>query len=354
MENRVWIVEVAGGDFVQVGTPLAALKPGEVLVEIAASGVSVLDTKIRAGKATHAKHPLPAVLGLEMAGTVVEVGPSVTAFRAGDEVFGMVGGVGGLQGTLAQFVAADARLLAMKPRSLSMREAATIPLNFITAWEGLVDRAKISAGKTVLVHGGAGGVGHLAVQIAKACGADVYATVSRNKSSIVQSYGATAIDYTATSVEEYVAAYTQAEGFDIIYDTQGGSTLDASFHAVKPYTGHVVSCLGWGAHSLAPLSFRAATYSGVFTLIPLLTSKGRARHGEILSSARDLADAGTLKPLVTESRFTTSQLPAAYLAAESGGVGKVVVEAKYSQSRTRYSGLQLLTASPAEGISRRV
>jgi NADPH:quinone reductase-like Zn-dependent oxidoreductase len=335
MENRVWVVEAAGGGFVQSEIPLASLKPGEVLVEIATSGVSVLDTKIRAGKAAHAKQPLPAVLGLEMAGTVVEAGPSVTAFRAGDEVYGMVGGVGGLQGTLAQFVAADARLLARKPRALSMRETAALPLNCITAWEGLVDRARISPGKTVLVHGGAGGVGHLAVQIAKAFGARVYATVSKGKAAIVQSYGATPIDYTTTSVEEYVATYTQAEGFDIIYDTQGGSTLDASFQAVKSYTGHVVSCLGWGTHSLAPLSFRAAAYSGVFTLLPLLTGKGRARHGEILSSAGELVDAGKLKPLVNESRFTTSQLAAAYLAAESGATGKAVVEIRHSrQERT--------------------
>lgn len=328
LENQVWVVEVAAGDFVQVDSPLPELGPGEVLVEIAASGVSILDTKIRAGKAGHAKQPFPAVLGLEMAGTVVALGPSVTAFRPGDEVYGMVGGVGGLPGTLARFIAADARLLAVKPRSLTMREAAALPLNFITAWEGLVDRAQVSAGKTVLIHGGAGGVGHLAVQLAIACGAEVYATVSKNKFPIVQSYGATAIDYAAMSVEEYVAAHTQAEGFDIVYDTLGGATLDASFKAVKAYTGHAVSSLGWGEHSLAPLSFRAATYSGVFTLLPLITGKGRAHHGEILRSASELADAGKLKPLVHERRFTTDDLAAAYEAAGAGGVGKVVVEIK--------------------------
>ncbi|MBK7928952.1 MAG: zinc-binding dehydrogenase [Bryobacterales bacterium] len=134
------------------------------------------------------------------------------------------------------------------------------------------------------------------------------------------------MDYTTTSVEDYVAQYTQGEGFDVIYDTLGGSTLDASFQAVKSYTGHVVSCLGWGNHSLAPLSFRAASYSGVFTLLPLLTGKGRMRHGEILSSATALAESGKLKPLVNEIQFGTTQLAEAYVAAESGGAGKVVVE----------------------------
>ena len=326
MENRVWMVEAPDGAFREIGVPLATPQEREVLVQIAVSSVSLLDTKIRAGKAAHARQPLPAVLGLEMAGTVVDVGPAVTAFRAGNEVFGLVGGVGGLQGTLAQYVVADARLLASKPRALNMREAAALSLNFITAWEGLVDQAGISAGKTVLVHAGAGGVGHLAVQIAKAYGAEVYATVSKDKAAVVQSYGATPIDYTTTSMDEYVASCTNTEGFDIVYDTVGGSTLDASFHAVKSYTGHVVSCLGWGTHSLAPLSFRAARYSGVFTLLPLLSGKGRSHHGEILASAAALSEAGRVKPLVNGARFTTAQLSEAYDAVAAGVIGKVVVE----------------------------
>ncbi len=101
---------------------------GEVVVQIAAASVSPLDTKIRAGKAAHARQPLPAVLGVEMAGTVVDVGMGVTAFRPGDEVFGMVGGVGGNQGTQARYIVADARLLAVKPVALSMREVVAMPL----------------------------------------------------------------------------------------------------------------------------------------------------------------------------------------------------------------------------------
>ena len=178
MKHRVWRVETAGGPFKEAEVTRDVLRPGEVLVRIAASGVNPLDTKIRTGKAEHAKQPLPAVLGLDMAGTVEEAGAGVTEFRPGDEVFGMVGGVGGRQGTLAEYVAADARLLAHKPKTLLMREAAVLPLSTITAWEGLVDRAQVHAGQKVLVHAGAGGVGHICVQIALAFGADVYATVS--------------------------------------------------------------------------------------------------------------------------------------------------------------------------------
>lgn len=322
----MWQVKEPGGEFVQIQAPLPQPAENEVLVQVAASSISVLDTKIRAGKAAHAKQPLPAVLGLDMAGTVIQLGHGVTGFRIGDEVFGMVGGVGGHQGTLATHVSVDSKLLAPKPANLSMREAAALPLNTITAWEGLVDRARVSQQMTVLVHGGAGGVGHLVAQIARAYGAIVYATVSPEKAAIVESYGVTPIDYKKQSVEEYLQAYTEGEGFDIVYDTLGGATLDASFQAAKVYTGHVVSCLGWGTHPLAPLSFRGATYSGVFTLLPLLTGRGRAHHGEILASASKLISSGKLKPLVNPQRFHTGELSAAYEFVATNPLGKVVVE----------------------------
>jgi NADPH:quinone reductase-like Zn-dependent oxidoreductase len=264
---------------------------------------------------------------MDMAGVVEAVGPGVTTFHTGDEVYGMVGGIGGLQGTLAEFVAVDADLLAIKAANLSMREAAALPLVFITAWEGLVDRAQVHAAQKVLIHAGAGGVGHVAVQLARALGAQVFATVSADKKKIVEAYGATAIDYRTIKVEAYVADQTGGEGFDIVYDTVGGATLDDSFLAVKTYTGHVVSCLGWGVHKLAPLSFRAATYSGVFTLLPMLSGKGRAHHGDILRAATQLAEAGKLRPLLSQERFTLETAQQAHMAVESGKtVGKVVVE----------------------------
>ena len=183
MQNRVWLVETPGEKFTESEVPIRSLQSNEVLVRIAASGVNPLDTKIRAGKATHAKQPLPAVLGLDMAGTVEEVGSGVTTFRVGEEVYGLVGGVGGRQGTLAEFVIAGAGLLARKPGNLSFREAAALPLSTITAWEGLVDRAQVHATQKVLIHAGAGGVGHVAVQIARAFEAEVFATVSPSKIS---------------------------------------------------------------------------------------------------------------------------------------------------------------------------
>jgi NADPH:quinone reductase len=238
----------------------------------------------------------------------------------------MVGGVGGLQGTLAEYVVTNADLVALKPKSLSMRGAAALPLIAITAWEGIVDRAKVNRSQKVLVHAGAGGVGHIAVQLAKAFGALVFTTVSSNKQGIAESFGATPIDYRSLSPEQYVALHTDGEGFDVVYDTVGGATIDASFIAVKRYTGHVVSCLGWSTHSLAPLSFRCATYSGVFTLLPLLSGLGQAHHGGILREVAALADAGKLKPLLNERRFSPADIADAHALVESGALGKVVIE----------------------------
>ncbi|WP_454849126.1 zinc-dependent alcohol dehydrogenase family protein [Rhizobium binxianense] len=300
---------------------------GEVLVRIKASGVNPLDTKIRAGAAAHARHPLPAILGIDLAGVVEEVGAGVSGFRPGDEVYGMTGGVGGVQGSLAEFSAVDARLLAAKPANLSMREAAALPLVFITAWEGLVDRiGGVRAGQKVLVLGGAGGVGHVAVQIARDLGADVYAVDGGTKADYISSLGATPIDHASGTVEDYVAEYAGGEGFDAVYDTIGGAGIDTAFKAVKRF-GHVVSSLGWGTHPLAPLSFKAATYSGVFTLLPLLTGEGREHHGEILHEATRMAEAGKLLPRLDARRFALENVAEAYrLIEERQAQGKLVID----------------------------
>ena len=326
MGTAAWLVEEPGGTFRQIELALTALREDHVRIRIAAAGVNPLDTKIRAGKAAHARQPLPAVLGLDMAGTVEEVGAKVISFKPGDEVYGMAGGVGGLQGTLARVIDVDSDLLAHKPRNLSMREAAALPLAVITSWEALMDQAKVHEGQSVLIHAGAGGVGHVAVQIARARGAEVFATVSESKRAIVEGFGATAIDYRAASVAEYVEAHTGGKGFDVVFDTVGGATLDDSFIAVKRYTGRVVSALGWGTHSLAPLSFRAATYSGVFTLMPLLTGEGREHQGWILAQAAAEVEAGKLKPFLSQEQFSSANIDEAYARVESGSLGKVVIE----------------------------
>ena len=303
------VLEAHGAPLAVRHVPRPTPAPGEVLVRVAAAGLNPLDLKILAGAAPHAKHPAPAILGIDLAG-VVEVS-TVPAFAPGDEVYGMTGGVGGVPGSLAEYAAVDARLLARKPARLSMREAAALPLVAITAWEGLVDRAQVQAGQTVLVMG-AGGVGRVVIQLAIARGAQVWAVDRAAKAPMIEGLGATAL----------TLGEPLGRDFDVVYDTVGGAALDAAFAAVRRF-GHVVSCLGWGTHALGPLSFRAATYSGVFTLLPLLTGEGRAHHGEILREVAALVEAGALRPQVDPRRFTLDMVGAAFVAAERA---KIVVD----------------------------
>ncbi len=317
------VVDAVAGPPHLTQLPVPALGARQVLVKVKASGVNPLDVKIQFGKAPHAQQALPAVLGLDLAGEVEAVGPGVTAFRRGDEVYGMTGGVGGVQGTLAEYAVVDVDLIAPKPARLSMREAASLPLVALTAWEGIVDQAHVHSGQRVLVQGGAGGVGQIVVQLVQAFGAQAFAVDGAAKREFLEQLGATPIDR-ATSVEDYVAKYADGRGFDIVYDTVGA--LEPSFKAVRRF-GHVVSCLGWGTHSLAALSFRAANYSGVFALHPLLSGEGRAHHGEILRQVATLVDAGKVSPRVDPRRFTLATVADAYRALEAGGsAGKLVVD----------------------------
>jgi NADPH:quinone reductase-like Zn-dependent oxidoreductase len=320
------VLEQYNAPLVYKQMPVPSLGKGQVLIRVMASGLNPLDLKIKAGSAAHAQVKIPAIPGIDMAGVVVEVENSVRKFSSNDEVYGMVGGVGNNQGTLAEYICVDADLLALKPSNISMKRAAAVPLVFITAWEGLVDRARVQAGQKVLVHGGAGGVGHMAIQIARAFGAHVFATTTIKGQHYVHSIGAEPINYENTTVEEYLNKYTNGKGFDIVFDTVGGSVLDDSFKSVKNYTGHVVSALGWGTHSLAPLSFKSATYSGIFTLLPLLSGNNRAHHGEIMARATDLITQNKLIPLLRNDIFTLPDANKAYDALATGPEpGKVVV-----------------------------
>lgn len=207
-----------------------------------------------------------------------------------------------------------------------MREAAAIPLVFLTAWEGLVDRAGVRAGQRVLVQGGAGGVGHMAVQIARAHGAEVFATASAEKREIVESFGATAIDYRKSTVEQYVADHTDGMGFDMVYDSVGGQALDDSLVAARTY-GHVLSCYAFGSHNLAPGSLRCVTLSGIYVLLPLLSGEGLAHHGDILREATRLVEEGKVKPLLDSRHYGLADVHAAHDAQVSGKIlGKLVID----------------------------
>ena len=307
--------------------PTPTVQPGHVTVRVAATSVNVVDTMIRQmGTDLPLSPALPAVLGMDFAGTIEAVGEGVTGFAPGDEVYGCAGGLANLQGALAETMLADARLIAHKPKSLTMREAAALPLVGITAFEGL-QRAGTRAGQKVLVHGGAGGVGHVAVQLGKHLGAEVYATGSGPQAAaIIQGFGAQSIDYKTETVADYVAQHTGGAGFDVVYDAVGGANLLNSFDAAA-LNGHVATTVSLAQIDLSTAHFKGLSLHVVFMLIPMLHNQKRETHGAILAQLAQIADAGALKPLLDEQRFALADVGQAHARLGSGqAVGKVVVD----------------------------
>ncbi|WP_170516031.1 zinc-dependent alcohol dehydrogenase family protein [Ruegeria atlantica] len=313
--------------FELVEIPDPVVTSGYVVVKVAATSVNTVDTMIRSMGADLPLSPqLPAVLGMDFAGTVVAIGDGVTGFAIGDEVYGCAGGLMDLSGALAEYINADARLIAHKPKTLSMREAAALPLVGITAYEGLT-RAGVGEGQNVLVHGGAGGVGHVAVQIARHLSANVSATGrGADQMALIEGLGARPLDFTTQTVEDYVAELTDGVGFDVVFDSVGGPNMTNSFAAAK-LNGQVASTVAMVEIDLTPVHFKGLSLHVVFMLIPMMHDVGRQTHGDILRSLADLVDAGRLKPIVDEQKFGWDNVDAAYAHLTHGGaVGKVVVE----------------------------
>ena len=219
-----------------------AVKKGHMVVEVKATSVNPLDTMLRSIELPWSAN-LPEVLHGDVAGIVSEVGEDVTSFIIGDEVYGMAGGINGVDGALAEFMLVDARLMAKKPKTLTMKQAAALPLVSITSYEALVQKMNVKAGDNVLIHGATGGVGHIAVQLAKVLGANVTSTYSPANEALAKTVGAdNLIDYTTEEVADYVAKYTDGVGFDKIFDTVSGDNIQKSFEAAK-FNGHVSTIL---------------------------------------------------------------------------------------------------------------
>jgi NADPH2:quinone reductase len=308
-------------------TPKPEPGPGQVLIKIAASGINPVDIKIRTLAPAFAPE-LPGILGMDLAGTVEAVGGGVTDFAPGDEVWGCAGGLKGLPGTLAEYLAVDTRLVGKKPGNLSMRQAAALPLVVITAWMALHERIHLQEGVHVLVHGGTGGVGHVAVQLAKAAGARVAATVSTEaKAEKAKALGADeTILYKDESVAEYIKRLTGGRGFDAVFDTVGGTTLDASIEAAA-LEAVVASTNTRSTHDLSTVHAKALTLSVVFMLLPMATGQGLERYRPILDAAKEMAEAGKLVPLLDPNVFSLENAAKAQDHLEQGkAVGKVVVD----------------------------
>ena len=317
--------------FTEIDLPTPNIKPDHVLIRVAATSVNPVDTKIRSGGRAMCPD-LPAVLHMDVAGTIEQVGAGVSTFKSGDEVYGCCGGlktVAGenLGGALADYMLADAALIAHKPTSLSFSEAAAMPLVTITAWEALIQRAKVGPRQNVLVHAGTGGVGHIGIQVAKWAGAKVFATVSsERKATIARDLGAdVTINYRDTSVVDYVAEHTDGRGFDVVFDTVGGTNLDRAFEATA-VNGTVVTILASSQHDLTPMHNKGLSLHVVFMLIPMLYHKGREIHGRILGEVAKLVDSGAIKPLIDPQVFSFAEAGTAHRKLAAGeAFGKIVL-----------------------------
>lgn len=313
--------------FETVDVAVPKIKPGYVLIRVLATSVNPVDCKVRSGKYGHIAPEFPAILHSDVAGIIEEISAEITEFSIGDEVYGCAGGFKTESGALAEFMLADARLITKKPQSLSMSEAAALPLVAITAWEALFEKIKLSFGQKILVHAGIGGVGHVAIQLAKWAGAEVYATVSSaEKAEIAKALGAKdTINYRTESVDEYVSRLTNGQGFDVVFDTIGGDNLDKSLAAIAMY-GNVLSIQATSTHNLAMLHSRSASLHAVFMLLPLLCNIQRERHGKILNEIATLVDNNYLRPLLDPHQFSFEEVGAAHDLLESGNaIGKIVV-----------------------------
>jgi NADPH2:quinone reductase len=301
--------------------------PFYIRVKLHAAGVNPVDTKLRKGGVP----VLPAVLGCDGAGVVESVGASVARFKPGDEVYFFNGGIGTEQGNYAEYAVIHEDYAAARPNGLSMIAAAALPLVWITAWESLLDRAQLKAGERVLIHAAAGGVGHVAVQLAKHLGAQVAVTVSgTDKAAFARELGADRIiDYRTEDFVASVLEWTGGEGVDVVFDTVGGATFCRSFSAAKVY-GRVVTLLQTACEAgdlkTARSRNQSIHYELMLTPLQLGLHEARIRQREMLEEASDLAGRGKLK--VTVSRVLPLQQAAdAHRLIEEGHVsGKLVLE----------------------------
>lgn len=312
----------------EIARPVA--KANEVLVKIVATSVNPIDLKIRGGLPIGPD--LPAVLGCDFSGTIAALGAEVQGLAVGDAVYACAGGVRGQGGALAEYIACDADLVAKKPSNLSFRDAAALPLAAITAWQ-LVHRAGVVSGESVLVHGGVGGVGHLAVQIAKAQGATVATTVRGPEAGqqVLQLGADHFIEFGREDVGAYVDRLTGGRGFDVVIDTVGGPNLDRSLQAAAR-SGRVTVCAARSTHDLSPMHAKALSLHVVFMLLPMLDGHGRKEHGQILKSVAEVCEQGQLRPLIDPKRFHLEQAGEAHTYVANGKLwGKVLVDVAQAQ-----------------------
>ncbi len=302
--------------------------PTDLKVRLHAAGVNPIDTKVRQ-RGLFYPDACPAILGCDGAGVVVETGPGVSRFQTGDRVWFCNGGLGGDPGNYVEYTVLDQRWAAAMPRQLSFEQAAAAPLVLITAWGALHDRARLKPGHTVLIHAGAGGVGHVAIQLAKIHGARVLTTVgSPEKSALARHVGANeVIDYRSTDFVEATQALTSGEGADVVFDTVGPEVFRKSIECTRHF-GDLVTLLDPGEIPLHEARMRNLRIGFELMLTPMLRNLDRARdhHVEILDRCAAWIDQNLLQVHVSEV-LPLAEAAAAHQIIEAGHtVGKIVLK----------------------------
>ncbi|NGZ77030.1 NADP-dependent oxidoreductase [Saccharibacillus alkalitolerans] len=307
--KAIVIEEFGGPDKLhEQSVPEPKIDANQVLIKLYATSVNPVDTKVREGAMGEAAGEFPLILGGDVAGIVKEVGDNVSRFKPRDPVFARPRTFG----TYAQYVAVDADVVAKKPENLSYEEAAAVPLAGLTAWQALVDHGKVKAGDKVLIHAGSGGVGSLAIQIAKYLGAEVASTASGKNAELLNTLGVDRfIDYEKEDFSEVLSDY------DMVLDTMGGDIQHKSFKVLKP-GGCLVSLLEKPDEHLAKDLGVKATH---FMMEP---------KGDQLEKLAELADQGKLKPIIDSTYWLNEQgVRDAHEKSESHhAVGKIVIREK--------------------------
>lgn len=327
---RAFVINEYKGPLQESDVPEPTVGERDVLVRVQAAGLNVLDEKIRAGEFKQIlPYKLPLIPGNDVAGTVIRVGSKVRAFKPGDEVYARPHQ--DRIGTFAERIAVDEADLAPKPASISMEEAGSLPLVALTAWQALVERGNVQPGQKVLIHAGAGGVGSIAIQLAKHVGATVATTASAGNLDFVRALGAdTVIDYRSQDFEQLLS------GYDLVLDSLGGENLKKSLRVLRP-GGKAIGIVG----PPDPAFAREAGLNPVVRLIVTALSAGIRRQarklgvkyeflfmrasGDQLRQITALIDNGALRPVVGRV-FPFDQTVQALEGVEKGGIrGKAVI-----------------------------
>ncbi len=299
-------------------------------VRLKAAGVNPVDTKLRKN-GTYYPGRFPVILGCDGAGVVESAGAAVTRFKPGDEVYFCHGGIGGAPGNYAEYAVVHEDFAAAKPRSLSFTQAAAVPLVLITAWESLFERAALQSGQAVLIQAAAGGVGHVAVQLARHAGARVAATVSGDeKARLAKRLGAElTIDYRHENFVDAALKWTNGEGVDVVFDTVGGATFCRAFAAAKVY-GKIVTLLQSDCAAadikLARARNQSIHYELMLTPMHLGLHDECVRQRKILEAGAKMIEQGQLEVLVNHT-LPLEQAAEAHRLIEAGhATGKIVLE----------------------------